>query len=67
MDIPNARLNSSDATANEFQSRTVKQRINTRSCGNKLIRLGAGNVFASSPGLAEGIDVSIRRRSFDII
>jgi hypothetical protein len=53
MDIPNWRLNSTDWTATEFQSGRVKQRINTASCGNKLTRLGAGKVFASSPGLAE--------------
>jgi hypothetical protein len=53
MDIPNWRLNSTDSTATEFQSGSVKRRINTRSCGNKLTRLGAGKVFVSSLGLAE--------------
>jgi hypothetical protein len=34
----------------------MKQRINTRSCGNKLTRLGAGKLFASSPRLAESLE-----------
>jgi hypothetical protein len=46
-------LNSTDETATEFQTGRVKQRINTRSCRNKLTRLGAQKVFVSSPGLAE--------------
>jgi hypothetical protein len=63
MDIPN----STDATATEFQGGKVKQRINTRSCGNKLTRLGAGKVFASSLVLTESserIDFFIGRGSF---